>query len=101
MTNHSNSPLEWLMTWYQSQCNGDWEQQNGIRIATLDNPGWSLDIDLTDTYLDGFDIPKNIIERSDTDWIFIETKDKTFRARGGPGNLSEMIRAFAEFAANK
>jgi hypothetical protein len=30
------------MEWYTKQCNGDWEHSYGIRIDTIDNPGWSL-----------------------------------------------------------
>ncbi len=31
-------PLDWLMVWYSSQCNGDWEHQNGIkRVAAQDS----------------------------------------------------------------
>ena len=29
-----------LQKWYKSQCNGDWEHSFGIKIETLDNPGW-------------------------------------------------------------
>jgi hypothetical protein len=34
--------LGWLEQWYYDQCDGDWEHAYGIRIGTLDNPGWSL-----------------------------------------------------------
>lgn len=40
-----------LQDWYASQCNGDWEHTYGISLSTLDNPGWSLKVDLTNTYL--------------------------------------------------
>jgi hypothetical protein len=29
---------------YRSECNGDLEHQYGIKIETLDNPGWSVEI---------------------------------------------------------
>ena len=32
----------------------------GVRIDTVDNPGWSVEIDLTDTYLE--DVPFDSIE---------------------------------------
>ena len=43
--------LQRLQDWYSAQCNGDWEHQQGVRIESLDNPGWALDIDLADTTL--------------------------------------------------
>ncbi|WP_203237204.1 Imm53 family immunity protein [Streptomyces gilvosporeus] len=35
-------PLSSLTAWYTSQCDGGWEHEYGIRIETLDNPGWSV-----------------------------------------------------------
>jgi hypothetical protein len=40
-----------LQDWYRSQCDGDWERQYGIKINTLDNPGWQVQIELNDTPL--------------------------------------------------
>ena len=45
--------LIWMQDWYKKQCDGDWEHQNGIRIETIDNPGWKIVIDLVETELDG------------------------------------------------
>ena len=39
----------WLQQWYYGHCNGDWEHGSGIHIDTLDNPGWSITINLEDT----------------------------------------------------
>ena len=32
--------LSALENWYAGQCNGVWEHGCGVRIDTLDNPGW-------------------------------------------------------------
>lgn len=42
----NNNLLTWLNSWYINQCNGDWEHSYGINIRTVDNPGWTLEIDL-------------------------------------------------------
>lgn len=97
MSGFDTQPIEWLMEWYQSQCNGDWEHQNGVRMGTIDNPGWSLDVDLADTRHAGRVVQPKLLERSDDDWVFVEVKDDVFRARGGPGNLAELIKTFAAF----
>lgn len=47
-TNKMNLIQE-LERWYIEQCNGDWEHEFGIKIDTLDNPGWMIKIDLADT----------------------------------------------------
>ena len=41
--------IKWLQEWYKSNCDGDWEHLFGVQITTLDNPGWLIEIDLTDT----------------------------------------------------
>lgn len=101
MTRLPVPPLDWLMTWYKSHCDGDWEHQHGVRIGTIDNPGWSLDVDLAETPLAGRVVPKKLAERSEDDWLFFEVKDDVFRARGGAGNLSEMIDLFADFVEDR
>lgn len=90
-------PIDALMAWYRSQCNGDWEHQHGVRIGTLDNPGWTLDVDLAETPHAGSSMPQKMIERSDADWLFVEIQNDVFRARGGSGNLAEMIELFTAF----
>lgn len=46
-----------LQTWYASQCDGGSEHAFGITIETLDNPGWTLKVQLTDTKLEGATFP--------------------------------------------
>jgi hypothetical protein len=43
--------IQRLQHWFIANCNGDWEHQSGIAISTLDNPGWSIDIDVEGTAL--------------------------------------------------
>jgi hypothetical protein len=50
---HLSAELEELQRWYEAQCDGDWEHEFGATIATLDNPGWTVDIDLERTPLEG------------------------------------------------
>lgn len=96
----SVNSIEWLMAWYDSRCDGDWEHQYGVHIRTLDNPGWALDIDLAETPYADCILSGDLIQRSEQDWLFIEAKDAKFRARGGPKNLAEMIDHFAEFVSS-
>ncbi|MFK0239099.1 Imm53 family immunity protein, partial [Streptomyces vinaceus] len=35
----------------------DWEHEWGVKIATLDNPGWTVEIDLEETDLEGREYP--------------------------------------------
>jgi len=90
--------FERLVKWYREQCNGDWEHQNGIHLETLDNPGWSLDVNLAETSLAGRTVPLTKVERTEDDWVFYEVKGDVFSGNCGPENLIEMVGLFLTFA---
>lgn len=43
--------LSRLAAWYAARCDGKWEQQRGVVIETIDNPGWLVTINLDGTPL--------------------------------------------------
>ncbi len=49
----SDDNLNWLGSWYLAECNDDWEHSYGVKIDTLDNPGWTISIDIRETNLEG------------------------------------------------
>ena len=89
-----NTPLQQLQSWYESQCDGDWEHSYGIEIETLDNPGWWLSVDLVDTQWAELSQERIIVRRTDSDWVQTEITDGKFIGAGGPANLSELIELF-------
>ena len=46
-----NNALRWLEGWFKETCDGDREHAYGIIIETIDNPGWSMHVDLAGTPL--------------------------------------------------
>ncbi|WP_083934104.1 Imm53 family immunity protein [Kribbella catacumbae] len=50
----TSNALEFMVSWFAMHCDGDWEHHDGIKIATLDNPGWALDVRIDGTELDEF-----------------------------------------------
>ena len=86
--------LSELCRWYERQSVNDWQEDKGIAISSLDNPGWSLKIDLKDTDLQDEKFSSVDIKRSDRDWVVARRNDLKFEAFGGPGNLHEMISTF-------
>jgi hypothetical protein len=86
--------LLWLQKWYYSYCNGDWEHENIINIVTIDNPGWSLTINLENTDLQDKKFNKLNLERNVDNWLFCQIKNNKFEGRCGPVNLSEVIQIF-------
>jgi hypothetical protein len=92
--------LEWLQSWYSSQCDGDWEHEWGVRIETLDNPGWLVKINLEQTELAGREHPRQRVTRDEHDWITAWTSEQTFHATCGPGNLTEALSLFRTWASD-
>lgn len=76
--NDSEHVLDWLQGWYAARCNDDWEHEWGVKIATLDNPGWTVTIDLEETDLEEHTCPRQDVNRSTHDWVWVWTSEKTF-----------------------
>ena len=98
-----NDELQWLMRWYLAECNNDWEHQYGVAIDTLDNPGWSLKVDLTETEMQGRSFervwhgePTDDLDewRRTGSWWVADVKDGKFTASCGPLDLAAVIGLF-------
>jgi hypothetical protein len=87
-----------LCSWYARQCVDEWQEEFGIKISTLDNPGWSLKVDLERTNLSGKPFKEIKSDVSDTDWFVARKNGTVFEAFGGPLNLDEMIGVFVTWA---
>jgi hypothetical protein len=89
--------LSKLERWYAAQCNGEWEHGSGVRIETLDNPGWRVRIPLRDTKKEGSGFERRKIDRTDIDWIQYWVEKQEFHIACGPTNLSEAIEIFVRW----
>ena len=98
-----NDSIQWLMGWYVAECNGDWEHSYGVEMGTLDNPGWTLKIDLHETAL--ADRPFSRVEhgepagdldewRRSGSWWVADVRDGKFDAACGPLDLAAVIGVF-------
>lgn len=94
----TNDLLEELSAWYAAQTDGDWEHGWGVRINTLDNPGWAFDADLEGTALAGCAFSAINVTRSDTDWYVCRVENNRFHGWGGARNLSDLVAAFLAWA---
>ena len=94
----NRDPMALLQQWYAGQCDGDWEHTYGIKIDTIDNPGWILTIDLAETPLSGQTVQRQLVTRNELDWVQYEVADDKFMACGGPFKLEELIRCFLCFS---
>jgi hypothetical protein len=88
--------IDWLNNWYSSNCNGDWEHSYGVKIDTLDNPGWWLRIDLVDTPLHGHKLNVKEVVTA-TNWYNISCNGIKFEAFGDTTKLGLLIDLFRRF----
>ena len=92
--------LQWLQKFYLSNCNGDWEHGYGIKIDTLDNPGWAVYIHLEDTKLENLQFDSVNIERNEDNWIVCKVENNIFSSFGGPENLDEILDIFRKWVGS-
>ena len=98
------SRIKELQEWYLSQCNGDWEHEFGVKINTLDNPGWTIEIDLKGTDIEEKPFADQVYgvgddaEESSDEWLVCKVEDGKFNASGGPRKLENMIESFLSWA---
>jgi hypothetical protein len=96
----SDDNLTWLTQWYLAECNDDWEHSYGV-----DNPGWTLKIDLRETDLQGR--PFERVERGEPasnleewrnlgSWLVADLKGDVFEVACGPLDLPTAIQVFRD-----
>ena len=97
--------LERLQDWYVAQCDGTWENDRGITVETLDNPGWKVVVDLTGTDLENAPFEDFVVERLEDDWVHARAVDtgetavrRRFEAFCGPRSLAEALDIFLDWA---
>jgi hypothetical protein len=93
----NNNIFDLLQNWYLIQCNEDWKHEFGIKIDTLDNPGWLVIIDLKETDCENKLFTEIDRQINETNWIQCDVKDKKFFGYGGPLNLTDNIKAFIDW----
>lgn len=86
--------IKGLELWYSKNCDGAWEHRYGVKIDTLDNPGWMVQVDLAGTPLQSVAFEKIEVFRSETDWIVCRVEGDAFQGDGGVFNLSEILGIF-------
>jgi len=96
-----NNILEWISQWYNSNCDGDWEHHFGMNIETIDNPGWSIEIDTTDTSTVLSNKLWKLEEVSTNNWYGYEIKGGQFRASGDLNKLEFLLNIFKNLIKSK
>ncbi|MGL4582866.1 MAG: immunity 53 family protein [Flavobacterium sp.] len=85
--------IELIQQWYKNQCDGEWEHIYGIKIETLDNPGWRVEISLKDTCLENRNYSKESIV-DDNNWMIINADGEIFKGYGDTSKLDLILEEF-------
>jgi hypothetical protein len=93
--------LTQLQLWYSSHCNGEWEHAHGIKIDSLDNPGWWVKVNLAGTELEHSTFVPLLERRTDTDWLDCRVKDRVFEGAGDSAKLERILGAFLDWAEQR
>lgn len=93
-----------LIGWYTVQCDGVWEHSHGIRIHSLDNPGFIVKVDVGDTRLENT-YYQSVDWESSTDlgneWIACyKTDEKIWIGACSPKQLERVIGLFVEWTVS-
>lgn len=104
----TTSTLVRLACWYASRCDGEWEHAFGVRIGTLDNPGWTVVIDLTGTPLEHRPFERVVEGEEDENyaeggeqigpWMTCLVEQKAWRAHCDPTSLERVLTRFLDWA---
>jgi hypothetical protein len=95
------SVLTEIEQWYASNCDGEWEEECGLKIETLDNPGWSVRIDLDETNLEGKQFQRIEKHQSEESWIECWVEENKFRGFADPARLAEILHIFISWAKSQ
>lgn len=86
--------LTWLQEWYIARCDGEWEFREGIKLLSVSNPGWSVEINVSDTPLEEAHVPLTQFHTSIDDWYGYFVEDALFVGSGDPTKLGVILQVF-------
>jgi hypothetical protein len=88
--------LDWIQNWFKDNCDGDWERGHGIQITTLENPGWVVEFDLSNTSLANLNLDEIFNENGRQNWYSVKIDNQKFSAAGDSGKLKFLLGLFKE-----
>lgn len=88
--------LEWIQNWFKENCDGNWEQGEGIQITIVDNPGWEVEIDISNTSVANINLDWILNANGAQDWYGVKIENKVFYASGDPSKLGFLLGLFRQ-----
>ena len=97
--------LEWLMGWYQSNCDGLWEYAFNTQIHVVGGSlkwrdGWYFELLINGTPNENVPFEKVKIDRTSSDWVYCEVDEGTLKCYCGPKNLKEALNMVRKWVSD-
>lgn len=83
-----------LIKWMIVNIDGDWEHENGVRISSQDNPGWGVEIDLSNTPLE--DVAFDYECTEEHKWITAKVENYIFYSYCSLNAFNDVMEIFFE-----
>ncbi|KAA5535568.1 immunity 53 family protein [Paenimyroides baculatum] len=93
--------IKWIENWFMSNCDGEWEHENIIKIESTSNPGWNIEITLSDTSLEGVNVDYFLNEISDDNWYGYKVSNNKFTGVGDSSKLIFLLELFKKIILEK
>ncbi|MFA7435684.1 MAG: Imm53 family immunity protein [Bacilli bacterium] len=87
--------------WFKIHCDGDWKHDDGVKLETMDNPGWILRVFIWNTNLENIEFKTIDKEVDELNFINCEIKEDFFIGYCGVDNLEEMLSIFCDLIDGK
>jgi hypothetical protein len=80
-----------LQDWFLSNCDGDWENSSGVKVESLDNPGWMVSLDIFGTPLEGRLLDRVVVDDSEEGWLHCWSDGNSIYAAAAPCRLRDAL----------
>jgi hypothetical protein len=78
--------LEWIQQWFKNNCNGDWEHGSDMQITTLENLGWDVEIDISNTSIANLQVEWILNKKINKIGMVSKLRTKNLTLQGTLGN---------------
>jgi len=95
------SGLQRLQAWYAGHCDGAWEHDCGVKIETIDDPGWCVRVSLRGTPLQARGFHELERLHAGNEWVHCRVRNTCFEGYGGPMMLDEIVKIFFDWAETR
>lgn len=93
--------LSWFNKWFSKEAIENIQYGLNVKIETLENSSWNIEIDLTNTKYSRISNKEENAKSTEFNWYRVQIKDKKFIGNGDFTKLDFLLGKFSEFIGEK